>query len=125
MTIKYLTSAPDRDGWYLLKVDGALVVAERCMEHWLITGIDYDAWLYSTDEFEIAVICMLDLGQIATGVEAAADENQYRIAVIFDIANGFQNTPLQWFAETIKNRMADSVGLNGKAFEIVDLRAKK
>ena len=128
MTIRYTEKSMlfTDDGFYLVKVDGELTVAEWNNGTWSQIGADYDVWEHSYGTtFDVEVICRLDLGQIATEVEAHSKENPNRIAVIFDIANGFQNTPVQWFAETVRNRMVDSIGLNGKTFEVIDLRAKK
>lgn len=73
MTIKYITSrsdvpvpcAPAEDGFYLLRVDGELTVGEWYGSNWEQLGVDYDAWTYSPEIFEIEVIRKLDLEALA------------------------------------------------------------
>lgn len=68
MTIKYITSRadvpvpcePSENGFYLLRVDGTLALAEW-WGFWQQFGIDYDIWEFSRKVHEIEVIRKLDL----------------------------------------------------------------
>lgn len=72
MTIKYVSTRPDtpipceptEDGFYLLRVDGELTVGEW-FGNWDQLGVDFDAWTYAPEIFEIEVIKKLDLEELA------------------------------------------------------------
>lgn len=66
MAIRYIGDPPSAEGHYLVREDGALTVAEwDGKDHWQQLGIDYDVWHYSSDVYEIQVICQLHLPEIA------------------------------------------------------------
>lgn len=72
MVIKYVSERPDvpcpcqpaEDGFYLLRVDGELTVAEW-YGNWDQMGVDFDAWTYAPEIFEIEVIRRIDLEALA------------------------------------------------------------
>lgn len=141
--IEYVGEAPTKDGIYLVKATSvagykvglvknstertelAVAKASVCNGEisWQQIGSDYDFWEFTDHRYRIEVVCRLDLDEIATAAKVITDAAETRkIIAIFEIANGFQNSPLSWFAETIHSRMKDAVSLL-PGFEIVDSQA--
>lgn len=54
------------DGFYLVKCDGKLTIAEKFGNSWNQIGIDYDIWQYSPADFTIEIIGRLDLDDLST-----------------------------------------------------------
>ena len=66
-----------KDGYYLVKVDKEdLVIAEMVCGNWHQCGADYDVWRCSEDEYEIEIICKLDLEEISRQVEEMKEQPQ-------------------------------------------------
>lgn len=115
--INYMTAKPTQDGVYLVLCDGKLEVAEATMyadgeAAWAQINADYDIWNASEEEFDIAIVCKLDLEQIAASaqeIHEAADER--KIVAIFDIHPGFANSPVQYFHDVLVGRVNESPSL--------------
>lgn len=70
MTIEYVGDPPSEDGFYLVKEDGELAVAQfhYSITLWEQLGMDYDVWQYAEHPYKIEVIKRLDLEELAYGV---------------------------------------------------------
>ncbi len=65
MTIKYIGVPPLAEGYYLVRVDDELDIAQYMMGEWMQIGSDYDYWQYSSDVYNLQVLKKLDLDELS------------------------------------------------------------